>query len=328
MDDERTNQNASKLQGAGGQASAASPCTPRMRDFVSDWSPLHEASIHGRLLSLKKLLEQGNDVNLVTTDQVSPLHEACLGGHAACASVLLKHGAQVDGVTVDWHTPLFNTCVSGSVACLNLLLEHGASLQPPCDLASPIHEAAKRGHVQCVELLASRGVNIDHNIQHLGTPLYVACENQQVNCAKKLLESGASVNSGKGLDSPLHTAARNCSVELVKLLMDFGADLWVKNAENKRPVELVPPGCPLGQLFLQREGMGPAATHRSAVVTTLFPWVLPRDISCLTDMGARMLRLHLFFPLPCFLLSSKPKCICITWEQQHAQHPEGLPCHP
>lgn len=66
--------------------------------------------------------------------------------------------------------------------------------------------------------------------------------------------SGADVNRGRGLDSPLHMAARNCSVELVKLLMDFGADVWVKNAENKRPVELVPPGCPVGQLFLQREG--------------------------------------------------------------------------
>ncbi|XP_056340208.1 ankyrin repeat and SOCS box protein 9 isoform X2 [Oenanthe melanoleuca] len=187
MGDERTDENASKWQGAGGQAP---PRTPLVRDFVSDWSPLHEASIHGRLLSLKKLIEQGNDVNLVTADQVSPLHEACLGGHTACASVLLKHGAQVNGVTVDWHTPLFNTCVSGSVACLNLLLEHGASLHPACDLASPIHEAAKRGHVQCVELLASRGANIDHNIKHLGTPLYVACENQQLNCAKKLLESG------------------------------------------------------------------------------------------------------------------------------------------
>ncbi|KAM6094272.1 ankyrin repeat and SOCS box protein 9 isoform 4-T4 [Chlamydotis macqueenii] len=189
MDDEGTNRNASKLQGAGGQTSATSLSNPLMRDFVSDWSPLHDASIHGRLLTLKKLIEQGSDVNLVTADQVSALHEACLGGHAACASVLLKHGAQVNGVTVDWHTPLFSACVSGSVACLNLLLQHGASLHPPCDLASPIHEAAKRGHVQCVEFLASRGVNIDHNIKHLGTPLYVACENQQVNCAKKLLES-------------------------------------------------------------------------------------------------------------------------------------------
>uniref|UniRef100_A0A8C3JHE2 Ankyrin repeat and SOCS box containing 9 n=1 Tax=Calidris pygmaea TaxID=425635 RepID=A0A8C3JHE2_9CHAR len=254
MDGEETSQNASKLQGAGDQASATSLSNPLMRDFVSDWSPLHDASIHGRLLTLKKLIKQGNDVNLVTADQVSPLHEACLGGHAACASVLLKHGAQVNGVTVDWHTPLFSACVSGSVACLNLLLQHGASLHPPCDLASPIHEAAKRGHAQCVEFLASHGVNIDHNIKHLGTPLYVACENQQVNCAKKLLESGANVNSGKGLDSPLHAAARNCSAELVTLLIDFGADIWVKNAENKRPMELVPASSAVGRLFLQKEG--------------------------------------------------------------------------
>ncbi|XP_047922662.2 ankyrin repeat and SOCS box protein 9 [Anser cygnoides] len=254
MDDEGTSQNASKSQAAGGQVSATSPSLLLMRDFVSDWSPLHDASIRGRLLTLKKLISQGSDVNLVTTDQVSPLHEACLGGHAACASVLLKHGAKVNGVTVDWHTPLFSACVSGSVACLNLLLQHGASLHPPCDLASPIHEAAKRGHVQCVEILASHGVNIDYNIKHLGTPLYVACENQQVNCARKLLESGANVNSGQGLESPLHAAARSCSEELVMLLIDFGADIWAKNAKSKRPMELVPPGSPLGRLFLQKEG--------------------------------------------------------------------------
>lgn len=62
------------------------------------------------------------------------------------------------------------------------------------------------------------------------------------------------MNSGKGLDSPLHAAARNCSAELVTLLIDFGADIWVKNAESKRPMELVPPGSPMGQLFLQKEG--------------------------------------------------------------------------
>ncbi|NP_001006262.2 ankyrin repeat and SOCS box protein 9 isoform a [Gallus gallus] len=254
MDEEGMNQNGSKSQGAGGQVPATTPAEVLMRDFVSDWSPLHDASIHGRLLALKKLINQGSDVNLVTADHVSPLHEACLGGHAACASFLLKHGAKVNGVTVDWHTPLFSACVSGSVACLNLLLQHGANLHPPCDLASPIHEAAKRGHVECVELLTSHGVNIDHNVKHLGTPLYVACENQQVDCARKLLESGANVNSGKGLESPLHAAARSCSVELVMLLIDFGADIWAKNAESKRPMELVPPGSPLGRLFLQKEG--------------------------------------------------------------------------
>uniref|UniRef100_A0A8C5L256 Ankyrin repeat and SOCS box-containing 9 n=1 Tax=Jaculus jaculus TaxID=51337 RepID=A0A8C5L256_JACJA len=256
MDDEQWGRNHSKLQKPGGSSDTRllSNPNPLMGDVVSDWSPLHDAAINGRLLSLRNLIKQGWSVNLVTADRVSPLHEACLRGHMSCANVLLNHGARVDGMTIDWRTPLFNACVSGSQDCVKLLLQHGASPHPESDLASPIHEAAKRGHVQCIESLVAHGGNIDHNIQHLGTPLYVACKNQQMFCAKKLLESGACVNQGKGLDSPLHIVARMSSEELAHLLIDFGADTQAKNAEGKCPMELIPPESPLAQVFLQREG--------------------------------------------------------------------------
>lgn len=65
------------------------------------------------------------------------------------------------------------------------------------------------------------------------------------------------MDQGKGLDSPLHAAARMLSGELVHLLMDFGANAQAKNAEGKRPVELVPPGSPLTEIFLEREGASP-----------------------------------------------------------------------
>lgn len=68
---------------------------------------------------------------------------------------------------------------------------------------------------------------------------------------------GANVNRGRGLDSPLHAAAKASNGELARLLMDFGADIQAKNAEGKRPVELVPPENPLIQFFLQREGASP-----------------------------------------------------------------------
>ncbi|KAK2497977.1 hypothetical protein MC885_016202 [Smutsia gigantea] len=201
-------------------------------DAVSDWSPVHEAAMHGRVLSLRHLISQGWLVNCITADHVSPLHDACLGGHPSCVNVLLKHGAQ---------------------DCVNLLLQHGASPNPVNDLASPIHEAAKRGHVECIKSLVDHGADTDCDIRRLGTPLYVACENQQVACARKLLESGASVNEGRGLDSPLHAVARVASAELAHLLVDFGADIHARNAEGKRPVELLPPGSSVIQL-LQREG--------------------------------------------------------------------------
>uniref|UniRef100_A0A8C7E5J5 Ankyrin repeat and SOCS box containing 9 n=1 Tax=Naja naja TaxID=35670 RepID=A0A8C7E5J5_NAJNA len=143
-------------------------------DFVSDWSPLHEASIHGRLLALKKLINQVWCVNFRTTDCVSPLHEACLGGHAACVSVLLKHGANVNATTIDWNTPLFNACVSGSVDCLNLLLQHRASPHPVCDLASPSMK-----EVQLCEMIYS----LFHSTQILykSTNLSVVCTIKQIS---------------------------------------------------------------------------------------------------------------------------------------------------
>ena len=64
------------------------------------------------------------------------------------------------------------------------------------------------------------------------------------------------MNQGRGLDSPVHAVARASSGELVSLLLDFGADTQARNAEGKRPLELVPPESPLIQL-LQREGASP-----------------------------------------------------------------------
>ena len=41
-----------------------------------------------------------------------------------------------------------------------------------------------------MEILLANNVNIDQEVPHLGTPLYVACTYQRVECVKKLLESG------------------------------------------------------------------------------------------------------------------------------------------
>lgn len=225
-----------------------------MSDFVSDWSLLHEASVHGRQVTLNKLINQGYSVNLITADHVTPLHEACLGGHPGCATVLLKHGAKVNITDIDWRTPIFNACVNGNVSCVNLLLQHGASPLAACDVASPIHEACKRGHTECVESLSNAGVNIEQYINHSGTPLYVACENGKMETAKRLLELGSSANIGKDLDSPLHVAARNDNAELANLLIDYGANVQSKNADGKRPSEIIPQRSTLHQLFLKREG--------------------------------------------------------------------------
>ncbi|XP_066212384.1 ankyrin repeat and SOCS box protein 11 isoform X3 [Saccopteryx leptura] len=197
---------------------------------------------------------EGVNVNLVTINRVSSLHEACLGGHVACAKALLENGAQVNGMTVHGATPLFSACCSGSAACVNMLLEFGAKAQLEVHLASPIHEAVKRGHRECMEILLSNNVNIDQEVPQLGTPLHVACTHQRVDCVKKLLELGASVDQGQWLDTPLHAAAKQSSVEVIHLLIDYGANLKHRNAQGKSALDLAAPKSSVEQALLLRDG--------------------------------------------------------------------------
>uniref|UniRef100_A0A4W5K0C7 Uncharacterized protein n=1 Tax=Hucho hucho TaxID=62062 RepID=A0A4W5K0C7_9TELE len=68
---------------------------PLMSDIESDWSPIHDATYNGRVLTLRNLTAQGTCVILATLERVSPLHGACLQGHTACAKLLIENGANV-----------------------------------------------------------------------------------------------------------------------------------------------------------------------------------------------------------------------------------------
>ncbi|KAM3933321.1 ankyrin repeat and SOCS box protein 11 [Leptodactylus fuscus] len=220
----------------------------------ADRSPLHDAAFHGRLLTVKTLIAQGFNVNILTIDRISPLHEACLGGHVSCAKVLLENGARINIVTVDGLTPLYNACSSGSVACVSMLLDHGANPELEIQLAFPLHEAVVRGHRECAEMLIAYGADIEKELQNRGTPLYLACAHQKTDCVRRLLELGANVNHGKQRDSPLHAAARGTSEDIVKLLIDYGANVKYKNMEGKYPIELSLPRSPVERALLVAEG--------------------------------------------------------------------------
>ncbi|XP_037542113.1 ankyrin repeat and SOCS box protein 11 [Nematolebias whitei] len=229
------------------------PCNSLMADSWSDRTPLHEAAYQGRLLNLRTFITQGFRVDTLTMDRVSPLHEACLAGHYACAKFLLDNGANAEAVSADGATALYNSCSSGSAACVRLLLQHGASIYTTCQLASPIHEAAKRNHRDCLELLLAYGAPIDVELPDVGTPLYSTCMARAAACVELLLRSGADVHLGCGQDSPLHAAARAGESKVVELLLDFGADRSYRNADGKTPLDLSVPNSTV-QVALQKTG--------------------------------------------------------------------------
>uniref|UniRef100_A0A3P9IJK3 Ankyrin repeat and SOCS box protein 11 n=1 Tax=Oryzias latipes TaxID=8090 RepID=A0A3P9IJK3_ORYLA len=232
----------------------------------SDRSPLHEAASQGRLLLLRSLVAQGFHVDTLTMDGVSPLHEACLGGHYHCAKFLLENAASADGAT-----PLFNSCRSGSDACVGLLLQHGASVHSTHQLASPMHEAAKKG---CLELLLACGAQLDTELPEVGSPLYSACGAGAASCVEMLLLAGADVGVGCGRDSPLHAAVQRGDPGVVELLLDFGkrcvenlssVNLCFTNWSRAAPSPLCSGPYSLSQLcrFCIRKRLGRSRLHRA-----------------------------------------------------------------
>ncbi|KAJ7399985.1 Ankyrin repeat and SOCS box protein 5 [Pitangus sulphuratus] len=212
-----------------------------------------QAPLQNKGMEIHTSVQSGYNVDTLTIDQVTPLHEACLGDHVGCARILLEAGANVNATTIDGVTPLFNACSRGSAACAELLLQYGAKAQWESCLPSPTHEAASRGHSECLEVLISWGIDVDQDLPHLGTPLYVACVSQQIHCIRKLLYAGANVQKGKHLQTPLHAAAQHSSTEIVNLLLEFGADINAKNSDFERPVDLAAPSSLVERLLLFHE---------------------------------------------------------------------------
>ncbi|XP_046584342.1 oxysterol-binding protein-related protein 1-like [Haliotis rubra] len=69
------------------------------------WTPLHLASYFGHYDTVKILLENGADLNIVNTVGDTPLHQAAHTAREQVLTVLLEYGADVMAVNSEGHQP-------------------------------------------------------------------------------------------------------------------------------------------------------------------------------------------------------------------------------
>lgn len=115
------------------------------------------------------------------------------------------------------------------------ILEKTASLQK-----SPLHLAAERSHLDCVEILLN-------GIKSMTSPIspshqtHVASSNKKTAKTPRqdsiLFEAINTLVDSNG-ESPLHAAARENNSEICELLLLYGFDLNLKSNFDKFPHEL------------------------------------------------------------------------------------------
>ena len=196
---------------------------------------LHEAAQQGNLKEIRRLLDNGDDVNAKDTQRKVPLHYASANGHGEIVELLLKaQGVDVNVADDQGRTALYGAASKGYREVVALLLEKGANINALDKYGkTPLHHASADGHAEIVKLLLNaQGIDVNVADNQGRTALHEAA----INPTKKLLKIFREDNQD-------HTSSRivavgSSSTKVIEMLRKAGADVDAKDKDGNTPLDV------------------------------------------------------------------------------------------
>ncbi|OZJ05688.1 hypothetical protein BZG36_01438 [Bifiguratus adelaidae] len=143
---------------------------PKRKDKTGR-TDLHKYSAKGNLEFVRRLLDDGADVNITDNAGWTPLHEAVLKGHTNIVSLLLSRGADVNAKGLGGESPLHDACEEGMVEIVKALLQHGADVDTRnSDARTALDLALEAENDNVVRLLKSHNAQDKDDEQKRQTP--------------------------------------------------------------------------------------------------------------------------------------------------------------
>ncbi len=239
---------------------------------------LHWAVCIADCETVERLIDEGADINSVNEEGQTLLHMAVICSRNDMVELLIRKGADIDINAKDSYsrwTPLHAACANSlykSEIALTLI-RNGADINARAkDEITPLHEAARGGNVDVVELLIARGAEINAKNKAGSTPLHWAIligKAHKKEIADVLLNAGADplIEDGAGEtsieialmeddsslaellvkaidlnklnysgDTPLHYAVRRHNLKMIEILVAHGADVDKQDADGDTPL--------------------------------------------------------------------------------------------
>ena len=206
-------------------------CRPNNR------TPLQVAASRGRTSMLKRLLDEGADINAVGS-RGTVLFEAVNSECGSAVELLLKMGAKFNARNGEHFLALRISAENCHVSTLRLIINTNIDLLGP--EAAIILQSAARSLFQPlkkVELLLERGVDINARGDYNETVLQAAIGPGRSALVALLLEKGVDVNAvGGTFGTALQSAVNAGDPEIVELLLKYGADATVLGGAWESPL--------------------------------------------------------------------------------------------
>lgn len=180
---------------------------------------LHFATEKGHSDCVKMLLKAGAMVN-ASDDWETPLIMAVNSGSLQSVEILLAAGANVEMTDLKGFTALMHAAANGNVDILRRLLQHGACANRMLKTGA-LHQAAKFGHLQCLDILLEAGVSADVRDMDRFLPVELAVQTDQVPVVERLLHFMASREEAELV---LNAASKHNALNSLKGLLQCGCN--------------------------------------------------------------------------------------------------------
>ena len=193
--------------------------------------PIHDAVMNGNIDEVQWQLDAGVDVNEESSNGLTPLHYAASAGHNDIVELLIERGANVNATdSGKGATPLDYAHWRDHEEVIETLNAHNAQREHEkggkgIGQSSLIHDAALDGDIDEVQRQLDAGVDPNLKSSKGATPLFYAVYGGHLEIVELLITRGADVNAVYLNNSVLDQAHSYDDQEMVELLEAHGAEV-------------------------------------------------------------------------------------------------------
>jgi len=214
-------------------------------------SALHVAAREGDLEKVKRLIEEGADINAKDTALETPLSLAIISEkNNDLVKFLIAKGADVNAKTrLGGYLILHVACGSSPLDVIELLIAKGADVnaKAPVGGFTPLHIACVQGRKDVAELLIAKGADLNARTTPFElapgefgwTALHASSVFGRKDVAELLIAKGADINArNSNSRTPLHAACFTGRKDVAELLIAKGADVNARDNKEQTPLSL------------------------------------------------------------------------------------------
>ncbi len=193
--------------------------------------PIHDAALDGDFDEVQRQLDAGVGVNEESSTGLTPLHYAASSGHNDIVELLIERGANVNATdSGKGATPLDYAHWKDHEEVIETLNAHNAQREHEkggggIGQSSVIHDAALDGDIDEVQRQLDAGVDPNLKSSKGATPLFYAVYGGHLEIVELLITRGADVNAVYLNNSVLDQAHSYDDQEIVELLEVHGAEV-------------------------------------------------------------------------------------------------------